>query len=83
MQLNEEIDLWAQHRRNTQLVVFSLVASREQLASLPLEPKRKRLIALQQQAIDAARRALEFSEANLVHLRSVEACYGSAPAQAK
>ena len=75
MHLKEEIDLLDQHSRSAQLVVANLVAAREWLAALPKGQRRERLLALQQQAIEAARRSLDFSESTLTHLRSLESFY--------
>ncbi|MGH7944396.1 MAG: hypothetical protein ACREF9_05250 [Opitutaceae bacterium] len=75
MRLKDEIELLDQHSRTTQLVIANLVAARERLMALPHEPKRERLIALQQQAIDAAEESLEFTDNTLVHLRNVEGLY--------
>ena len=70
-----EIDVLEQHGRTTQLVIANLVAGRTRLMDLPADAKRERLVALQDQAIDAARKAFEFSEAGLTHLREIQDSY--------
>jgi hypothetical protein len=75
MHLKDEITVLDQHRRTTQLVIANLVAALERLSALPEDPKRERLLELQQEAIESARESLELSESALEHLRSVEALY--------
>jgi hypothetical protein len=75
MHLKDEITVLDQHRRTTQLVIANLVAALERLSALPEDPKRERLLELQQEALEAARESLELPESALEHLRSVEALY--------
>ena len=75
MHLNDELSIFEHHSRTMQLVVANLVAAREQLGVLPRDPRHERLLALQQQAIDAAAGALAYSQSTLLHLRSVESLY--------
>ena len=78
LHLREELALLEHHRQTTQLVVASLVASRERLMALPDDVKRERLIELQEEAIRAADKSLEFSESVLTHLRCVQSLYAGA-----
>jgi hypothetical protein len=77
MHLNDELSIFEHHSQTMQLVVANLVAAREQLEVLPRDPRRDRLLALQQQAIDAAAESLAYSQSTLSHLRSVESLYSN------
>ena len=72
MSPNDELSLLEQHSQTMRLVVASLVASRERLWALPNDARRERLLALQQDAIDAANQSVELSTAALEHFRSIE-----------
>ena len=76
--LREEVELLELHCRTTQLVIANLVAAQERLLALPDDAKRQRLLGLQQQTIDAAEQSLQFSQAMLSHVQSLEALYANA-----
>ena len=79
---NDAPSILEHHCQTMRLVVANLVAAREQLEALPSDPRRNRLFALQQQAIDSANESLSFSAASLTHLRSVGNFYGNIEVQA-
>src|SRR5688572_5986349 len=69
---HSELSILENHTQTMRLVVANLVAAREQLETLPSDPRRDRLLQLQYQVIDAANAALAFSDAALTHVQSVE-----------
>ena len=72
MRLNDEIALLEDQCRSLQIVIVNLAAGREKLEGLPRDPKRQRLLDLQQDIIEAARESLRFSQSTLAHLHSLD-----------
>jgi hypothetical protein len=78
MTLKAEIDVLHDHIRTTQIVVANLVAARERLTVLGQDPRRERLLKLQQDVVDAAGESLHFSQSTLAHLRALASFHASA-----
>jgi hypothetical protein len=83
MSSNDELSTLEQHSQTMRLVVANLVASRERLWALPNDARRERLLALQQDAIDAANESVALATSAVAHIRSVETLYVGASSECR